>query len=180
MAVNLVRGLATSGRRVGAAKITGTGAGGDIWLLRDAGADPALDFTDAGHASTYLAGEAQVEEIFTIVTAELAAAGAEVIVLEIADGVYQAETSALLRSRRFVAGVDQILFAGGDAAGVVAGVTHLRAQGHHVAAVGGMLSSSPLAAREAVHATGLPVLDNAALRRPDALPGLVERLDVAA
>src|SRR5262245_18790878 len=49
----LVKGLSLAGLRVGFAKVTGTGSGGDTWLLRDAGANPVLDFTDAGLASTY-------------------------------------------------------------------------------------------------------------------------------
>ena len=39
----LVRGMVTAGLRVGYAKVTGTGAGGDIWWLKDAGADPVLE-----------------------------------------------------------------------------------------------------------------------------------------
>jgi len=52
-AAHLVRGLRAAGLAVSAAKVTGTGAGGDPWLMRDAGAAQVLDFTDAGHASTY-------------------------------------------------------------------------------------------------------------------------------
>src|SRR6185295_15351355 len=39
----LVKGLTLAGLRVGFAKITGTGSGGDTWLLRDAGANPVFD-----------------------------------------------------------------------------------------------------------------------------------------
>ncbi|WP_324262330.1 hypothetical protein U4960_04205 [Altererythrobacter sp. H2] len=49
----LVHGLTRAGFRVGAAKLTGTGSGGDLWTMRDAGAELAVDFTDAGHASTF-------------------------------------------------------------------------------------------------------------------------------
>ena len=48
----MVKGLTGAGYRVGAAKVTGTGAGGDLWLMRDHGAYEALDFTDAGMATT--------------------------------------------------------------------------------------------------------------------------------
>ena len=58
-------------------KVTGTGAGGDTWLLRDAGADPVLDFTDAGHVSTYLLPEAEVERTFVTLVAHLAASGVD-------------------------------------------------------------------------------------------------------
>lgn len=49
----LVHGLSRAGFKVGAAKVTRTGSGGDLWTMRDAGAFDALDFTDAGHASTF-------------------------------------------------------------------------------------------------------------------------------
>src|SRR5262245_48567928 len=57
----LTRGLVRAGARVGFAKVTGTGAGGDTWRLVDAGAHPVLDFLDAGYVSTYCVPVAQIE-----------------------------------------------------------------------------------------------------------------------
>lgn len=45
-ASKLIRGLVRSGLRVGAAKVTGTGSGGDVWSMLDAGACEVVDFTD--------------------------------------------------------------------------------------------------------------------------------------
>ena len=100
-AANLVKGLVSMGNQVGAAKVTGTGAGGDVWILTDAGAEPVLDFTSVGLPSTYHAGAAAVERVFMQLHGHLAAAGVDAIVLEIADGIYQCETAALLRSMRW-------------------------------------------------------------------------------
>ncbi|MDP9365371.1 MAG: molybdopterin-guanine dinucleotide biosynthesis protein MobB, partial [Chloroflexota bacterium] len=108
-AAHLIRGLARAGLRVGAAKVTGTGAGKDAWLMRDAGADPVLDFTAAGFPSTYRATPAQVEGALDLLTDHLTAAGADAIVLEVADGIYQGETAALVPSPRFAARVDGVL-----------------------------------------------------------------------
>ena len=47
-AARLIRGLVRAGKRVGAAKVTGTGAGGDYWQMKDAGASEVVDFIDAG------------------------------------------------------------------------------------------------------------------------------------
>lgn len=164
MAADVARGLVGAGFAVGAAKITGTGAGGDRWLLEDAGADPVLDFVDAGYASTYKISGAELERIFATLTSQLAAARVDAVVLEVADGIFQIEAAMLLRSARFAAGVDHLLFAAVDAAGAAAGVAHLASHGHDVAAIGGKVSSSPLGAREATLVTGLPVLDSARLR----------------
>jgi hypothetical protein len=158
-AAHLVRGLRGAGLRVGAAKITGTGAGGDVWLLRDAGADEVLDFTDCGAPSTYMLPLPRLERIFCDLTDHLAARGVDALVLEIADGVYQAETAALLESSCFRSRVGSVLFAAGDAAGAATGARWLRERGLPVGAVTGALTRSPLAMREAHVAAGLPVLD---------------------
>lgn len=165
-AAHLIYGLASSGRRVAAAKVTGTGAGGDVWLMQDAGASPVLDFTHAGHASTAGLTPEAVEDVLLRLTADLAASGAEAIVLEIADGLFQAETAALVASPRFAQAVDGVLFAGSDALGVALGTRRLADLGLPVAGVTGLVTASPLATREAATATGLPVLDIDALRDP--------------
>ncbi len=163
----LARGLLAAGLRVGYAKVTGTGAGGDTWLLKDAGASPVLDFTDAGMATTYLAAHEEIEAALVTLMAHIARAGADAIVLEIADGVLQRETAALLRSPVFGSLVGGIVMASQDSMGASAGVHWLR---HHarppVLALSGIISAAPLQAGEAVAALGLPVHDRAALADP--------------
>lgn len=156
-ATHLIRALRDSGLKVGAAKVTGTGAGGDLWSMLDAGAFPVLDFTDAGVASTYLASGAVVERVMRTLLAHLRKSEVDVIVLEIADGLLQPETSGLLRSSFFAENVDGIVFAASDSLGAAAGVDWLRSHSLPVLAVSGVLSVSPLAMREAQAATGLPV-----------------------
>lgn len=172
-AAYLARGLVRSGRRVGFAKVTGTGAGGDPWLLRDAGAEPVLDFTDAGHPSTYLVPLPELERIATTLVREIASAGVDVILLEVADGLFQHETAALLRSRRFRALCDGFLFAAGDAMAAAGGVGWLRREGLPVLGVGGVLTAAPLGRREALESTGLPVLGKVELADPIAAEKLV-------
>ena len=155
---HLVRGLRAAGLRVGAAKVTGTGAGGDAWLMRDAGAEVVYDFTDAGVASTSLLDLPALHGIVDTLLGNLAAAGAEVAVFEVADGLLQAETAALVGSPRFAQAVDGMLFAAGEAMGAAAGVSWLRERGLPVLAISGVLTSAPLAVRETAAATGMPVL----------------------
>ncbi len=162
-AAYLIRGLVNAGLRVGAAKLTGTGAGGDRWLMQDAGACKVLDFTDAGHVSTHKLPLAELERITTHLTDHLQAAGVDLIVVEVADGLYQEETAALLRSPTFRKRVDGILFCAGDAMGAAMGVEWLRRENLPVFAVAGSLTASPLACREVARAIDLPVLDLARL-----------------
>ncbi len=169
-AANLVRGFKRKGLRVGAAKITGTGAGCDRWVLTDAGADTVLDFTDAGEPSTFGLSAARVEEIFTDLTDHLASEGFDAIVIEIADGLFQRETADLLKSDVFRARCEGLLFAAGDALGALAGVQHLKNLGHNVLAAGGAMTASPLATREARQVLDIPVVTSKDLARANGIP----------
>ena len=164
-AAYLVRGLIAAGLRVAYAKVTGTGSCGDTWFLKDAGASPVLDFTDAGLASTYLVAPEEVERVFVTIVAHLARSKPDAIVLEIADGVLQAETAALLVSAAFREVVGGILFAANDAMGAVAGESWLRSRDLPVIGLGGVLTSAPLQREESARATGLPVFSRQDLAR---------------
>jgi hypothetical protein len=131
--------------------------------MLDAGAHVMLDFTDVGFASTYRQPMVTVERTFVELTDHLTAAGSAVRLIEVADGIYQRETSRLIESDIFRSTVDVVLFAAADAMGAVAGVEYLRSRGLPVAAVSGRITRSPLATREAQAVLGLPVLDLAQL-----------------
>lgn len=159
----LVRGLRRARLKVGTAKVTGTGSGGDLWSFHDAGAKRVLDFTDMGHAATAGVDAEEIERVALNLIDHLAMEDVDLIVLEIADGVLQKETAHLLSSGRFKARLDGVVFAAGDAMGATAGVAWLQKHGLPVIAVSGLVSVSPLASRETETATGLPVLGIAAL-----------------
>ncbi len=162
-AAHIIRGLRAAGLRVGAAKVTGTGSGGDVWSMNDAGAETVLDFTDAGLPSTYLADGAEVLRVMDSLIGYLGASGVDVVVFEVADGLFQRETAELVKSPEYAAAVDAVVFAAGDAMGSAGGVQWLRSLGLPVMAASGLLTASPLAIREAAAVTGLPVLDLDAL-----------------
>jgi len=165
-AARLIRGLVRAGKRVGAAKVTGTGAGGDYWQMMDAGACEVVDFTDAGYASTYQLQAQEIEKVFLRLLSHLGSLKTDVIVVEVADGVLQAETAALLASQGFSYYCDKLIFAACDAMGAVAGVQWLQSKGLDVHAVSGALTASPLAVRETSTALGLPVLSKQGLSDP--------------
>lgn len=175
-AAHLMLGLHRAGLRVGAAKVTGTGAGGDMWQFTDAGARPALDFTDAGVPSTYRVAHHVVRQIFLNLTDRLTDEGCDVRVLEVADGVYQQETAELIDDPVFMDRVDGVLFATVDALSAVAGVDWLHARGIRPLALTGVLSSSPLASREATRATGEDVWECGHLADPAFAAELVEHI----
>lgn len=162
----LIRGGARAALRVGAGKVTGTGAGNDVWLMEDAGAYQVLDFTDLGYASTYKIPLPEVESLLQQMVVNLQQARVDVIIIEIADGLLQRETAALIQSATFRNLVRGVIFCAGDAMGASSGVEWLEQRGIPVLAVSGALSAAPLAIQETQQVTGLPVLRRDELATP--------------
>lgn len=175
-AAYLVRGLAAAGHRVGTIKLTGTGAGGDLWLMKDAGATSVLDFTDAGFASTYLASVEDLEEICRKLVAHSTAAGCDVIVCELGDGIFQREVAEILRTPIFHRFFSQIVFSASDPVGAVAGVDYLQQLGFRVAAISGSLTQSPLALREASTESDVMCVSPTEFADPAVATGIIETL----
>jgi hypothetical protein len=150
---SIIRGLAAAGYRVGAAKLTGTASGRDVWQYLDAGAFPVFDFSDCGLPSTYGCTQDDLVRIHTTLASKLADAGVECVVFEIADGVLQQESEALLRAPAFRRNVDQFVYAAADPLSAVGGIVCLRTWGIQPGAISGRVSMSPLAIREVERAT---------------------------
>lgn len=176
---SIVNGFTNAGMEVAAGKSTGTGAGNDPNQFRDAGATTVLDFTDYGHPTTYLLGHERIREIFLDMVDELSATGPDVVVIEVADGVYQEETRRLLEDPAFHERVDRVVFASQDALGAVAGLQVLDGAGVTTAAVSGVVTASPLATREAAQVLTVPVIDTFELREPSVALDLLPREDSA-
>jgi hypothetical protein len=170
---NVVRGLHLSGRRPGATKVTGTGSGNDYWAVLDAGAAAMIDFTDAGLASTYRIPFPVVEAVFVRLVDHLTNLGCSDIIVEVADGLFQAETWQLARSEVFRSYIDHVVFAAGEAMGAVAGVAELRAIGLPIIGATGLMTKSPLAHREAAAHLDVPILSSADLADPTVAQALM-------
>ena len=163
----IIRGWAHAGLRVGAGKATGSGSGKDRWVYADAGAHAVVDFLDFGMPSTFGYPTPQLVSTMHRIRDALAAEGATHVVIEIADGLLQSQTHELLAALPEFA--DAVLVAVGDALGAVGAQTVLADAGVSVSALSGLVSASPLAAREAEAATGLPVATPDELARGAAL-----------
>lgn len=163
-AMSLVLGLRRGGCSVAGIKLTGTATGRDTWRFADAGARLALDFVDGGFPSTYLVSTAELLDLHRRLLSHVAAAGVQWVVVEIADGLLQPETSALLQSPEFVDSVDAWALACGDALAVEASLRQLRKWGLEPGIVSGCVSMSPLAMQEVRGATGVHCLTADALQ----------------
>ena len=168
LAAAIIRGLSANGIRVGACKVTGTGSGGDLWSMIDAGAVAALDFTDAGFSTTAGADLKALNTSAHLLVSTLEDADVDVIVVEVADGLLQRETAALLDpSSSFAGRIDSLFLAAADSMGALASVEWLRARGLPLRALSGLITVSPLAAREAREATRCEVYPTRTFESPD-------------
>lgn len=175
-ATALARGLKQAGWTVSALKGTGTGAFGDFNAATDAGAHYVADFTDAGMVSTYLQPLGRVKATVETLIAQACARGADIIVLEIADGLFQRETAALLADGEFRSWLTGAIFACGDPMAAAGGVAEMVRVGLKPAALTGVLSCSPMSSAEAFAATGVPVLTKQDLSDPAEASALANAL----
>lgn len=157
-AAGLIRGLAQQGLSVGAAKITGTCSGGDLWKFLDAGCHRAYDFTDAGMTTTYKERVTCIVAAAQSLVAELEADGCDAIVIEIADGIHQAETAALLEDQTMRMIVDHWVYAADSSSAVRMGLQIADEIGLPLRCISGSVTASPLAVREASNFGEVPLL----------------------
>ncbi len=178
---SLAHGLTKAGYKVAGIKATGTGAFGDFNAMLDAGLHYVGDFTDAGMATTYLQSTDNIERGLAALLHDAKSSGAEIAVVELADGIYQKETAELLeRSTALRSVVNGVMFACGDAVSAVGGVRHLRSIGYDPIAVSGMVSLSPLAVREAEAMTNAKIYSRDELKSADLAHAIVEPILVDA
>jgi hypothetical protein len=176
-AASMVNGWTRAGLTAAAGKVTGSGSGKDRWMYLDAGATAVIDFLDFGMPSTFGYPVDRLRATMIGIRDELAHRRSDAVVLEIADGLLQAETAALISSLPGFA--DAVVLAVRDPLSAVAGVRILHDLGVPVRAISGLVTASPLASQEASAATGLDVLSPAALANGAAVQLLTPRLGAA-
>jgi hypothetical protein len=162
-AASIIRGLKQNSYRTAGIKATGTGSGGDLWKMKDLGADLVMDFTDAGFSSTYKISDDKIESGLMGLLRSAKSRKCDFVVVEIADGLQHKETAALLNSEALRKVTCGIVFAAYDSLGAKAGANWLTELGYRVLAISGKIAQSPLAMREASDA-GCPILTPFALQ----------------
>lgn len=159
-------GLRRAGYKVAALKGTGTGAFGDLNEYADTGAHWVADFTDAGMVTTYREPLGRIKAGLELLLDHAAQRGCQIAVMEIADGLFQRETGALIADPWLRARQSSVIFACGDAVAAAGGVSELARHGLRPDALTGIVSCSPMAVAEAETATGVPVLRKGDLADP--------------
>lgn len=167
---SLVLGLSRAGFKVGTAKVTGTGSGGDYWAMHDAGAAVVADFTDAGYSATYKVPLGELEAIMCDLVGHLCNEEVDVILLEVADGIFQEQNVDFIQTDTFQTLVDGVFFAGGEALGAALGVCKLQMLGLDVIGLSGKLTASELLIREAAGVCEVPIYRKGDLDDPARAP----------
>lgn len=175
-AAGLVNGFARLGHVVTAIKATGTGAFGDMHEYEAAGAAQVLDFTDVGMASTYRQPLETLEPAIDTLLGH--AAASDVAVVELADGVSQVETAALLSKPGWAARFDALVLAAPDAMAAQGALAWLSARSLVPIALSGLMTRAPICAAEAAE-TGLPVFDRTELGDPATATALRNMIDAS-
>lgn len=147
----------------------------DFAISPHRGAHYVGDFTDAGMVTTYREPLRRVISATEALIAEAGMQGCDIVVMEVADGLLQRETAALIADPWFKDVISGLVFACGDAVAAAGGVAILTRHGLQPDALTGMLSCSPMATAEATAATGLPVLSKEDLADPAEATGFALR-----
>ena len=144
----LVKSLLDHGIRVAACKATGSVSHRDLAELRSTGAYDVRDFSDYGFPSTYLSSPRELIGLFHTMVRDAGQAYPDVIVVEIADGVLQRETTMLLGDPTVRACTRGVVLTATCAPSALFGVTRIREFGHRVLGVSGVMTNFPLFVRE--------------------------------
>ena len=156
-ATKLVRGLMAEGHKVAALKATGSVSSNDRGELAATGAHYVRDFSDYGFPSTFLETTERVKQLFMTMVADAWDAGADTVVVELADGVLQRETAALIRDPDVQACCVGAVLAAPCALSALMGVESIRVAGMGVLGVTGIINNAPLFVREFSALSSLPV-----------------------
>lgn len=156
-AARLVKGLVSQGIRVAACKLTGSVSHRDVFELRSASPAIACDFSDYGFPSTYLCSQSEISDLFHTMLADVRQVNPEIVVMEIADGVLQRETSELLRNELISKSIAGVLLTAPCALSALQAVSQVQMTGHRVVGVSGIICNSPLFTREFGSHCDLPV-----------------------
>lgn len=175
-AAYLCRGLKTNGYRVAYIKLTGTVFNKDRMLAYDCGADIVSDFSELGFPSTYLCSIDQLMDLYEGLLSDVATANPEYVVIEVADGLYQQETSMLLNHSQFTETIDHVILSCCDSLAVNTGVQLLsNTFGDRLFAVGGLFTGSPLMVAEVEKLCSIPILTLDKLLQSELLDDLLSR-----
>lgn len=157
----IIYSLASNNKCVCSGKVTGTASLKDLLLMEDAGSQETIDFTFWGYPSTYLLDFDIILEIFENSYSYLNARTKDYVVLEIADGILQRETSFLLKNEKVKEKIHRLILCCNNAVTAKGGLSIVEHQyGLKVNAISGMAANSYLGQQEIRQFTDIPLFNS--------------------
>jgi len=173
----MARGLKLANKKVAFIKLTGTVYTKDKSMVRDYGAKISLDFSDFGFPSTYMCSIDELLNLYQRLLDLVQPYNPEYIIIEIADGLLQRETSALIRNKDFMNNISGILFSSVDSMSAIAGADMLKKLGCNVIGVTGLFTTSPLLKNEVRQHSNFTVLTGEDLMSKKIVDTLAKKLN---
>jgi len=144
----MARGLKLARKKTAYIKLTGTVYTKDKSMVRDYGAKVSIDFSDFGFPSTYMCSTEELLTLYENLIERVKPYNPDYILVEIADGLLQRETSALIHEKIFKNKISGVLFSAMDSMSAIAGANILEQLGYNVIGVTGLFTISPLLVNE--------------------------------
>lgn len=177
MASSLINGFTKAGYKAAAAKLTGTGSGPDYWKMVDAGAFQVKDFLDAGYPTTVNLSESKLVQLLQRLKMDAVQAKADLLVVELADGVLQPQNKALITNGRLLKEVSASMVAADSSTAASFCAEKMIEAGFPIYGLGGLFTRAAICAEEVQDTLGLPIYSLAELRDPDAAKSLMASLE---
>lgn len=121
----LIRALRSESKQVAGTKFAGTGRMRDILSLRDAGAQPWLDFPDIGLATTYTSPERFTPGIYTLFN-YLNTGKPDIIVAEAGGDPIEANIPTFLQDSALMRNVKAFVLVAGDVMGMMGSIPYIK------------------------------------------------------
>ncbi|MCF6169329.1 hypothetical protein [Lutibacter sp.] len=153
----LSRGLMNQKKKVAFIKLTGTVYAKDCSFVRDCGAKIAIDFSYCGYPSTFLCDTKEILVILETLLDKVEKIKPDAVVIEIADGLLQKETKALINHKPFMQLIDYTILSCADSLSVASGIDILSKINYKPNLVTGLFTASPLMVKEVKENFDIPV-----------------------
>jgi hypothetical protein len=147
-ASKLIKGLSKMGIKVAACKLTGSVSNRDMDEMLSASANTFIDFSDYGFPSTYLCSKKELLDLFNTMVITLEKTNPDIIIMEIADGILQRETTILLKEESVKSSIKGIIVTAESPLSALYAVENLSRDGYNILSVSGTMTSSPLLIKE--------------------------------
>jgi len=153
----LCRGFMMQKKKVAFIKLTGTVFAKDCSVVRDSGAKTAIDFSYCGYPSTYMCETDEILDILETLLNRIERINPEAVVIEIADGLLQRETKALINHKPLMNMIDGVLLSCADSLSINSGIDILSKINHTPIILSGVFTASPLMIKEVKNETDIPI-----------------------